>query len=55
MEYILILVNGHEIEQTMGYSVGEGNVLCCKQWSCRLGNDLATEQLEYILKYDSVI
>ena len=38
-------LNGHESEQTLGDSEGQGSLVCCSPWSHKeLGNDLATEQ-----------
>ena len=36
--------NGHEFEQTLGNSEGQGSLGCCSPWGCRVGDDLATEQ-----------
>ena len=37
-------LNGHESEQTLGDSEGQGSLVCCSPWSHKeLGNDLATE------------
>ena len=37
-------LNGHEFEQTLGDSEGQGSLACCSSWDCRVGHDLATEQ-----------
>ena len=37
-------LKGHESEQTLGDSEGQGNLVCCSPWSCRVGRDLTTEQ-----------
>ena len=37
-------LNGYEFEQTPGDSEGEGSMACWSPWSCRVGQDLATEQ-----------
>ena len=37
-------LNGHEFEQTLGESEGQGSLVCCSSWGCRVGCDLATEQ-----------
>ena len=37
-------LNGHEFEQTLGESEGQGSLACCTSWGCRVGDDLATEQ-----------
>ena len=36
--------NGHEFEQTLGDSGGQGNLVCYSSQDCRVGQDLATEQ-----------
>ena len=28
-------LNGLEFEQTLGGSVGQGNLACCNQWGCK--------------------
>ena len=35
---------GHEFGQTLGDSEGQGSLVCCSPWGCRVGHDLATEQ-----------
>ena len=37
-------VNGHELEQTPGDSEGQGSLVCCSPWGCRVGHNLVTEQ-----------
>ena len=37
-------LNGHEFEQTLGDSEGQGNLACCSPWGHRVRHDLATEQ-----------
>ena len=37
-------LNGHEFEQTMGDTVGQRSLVCCKEGSQRVGHNLATEQ-----------
>ena len=37
-------LNGHEFEQTLGDSEGQGSLARCSSWDCRVGHDLATEQ-----------
>ena len=36
--------NGHEFEQTLGHSIGQGSLACCSLWGHRVGPDLVTEQ-----------
>ena len=36
-------LNGHEFEQTPGDSEGQGSLVCCSPWHCRVRHDLATE------------
>ena len=37
-------LNGHEFEQTLEDSEGQGSLVCCISWGHRVGHDLATEQ-----------
>ena len=37
-------LNGHELEQTLGDSEGQGSLAGSSQWGCRVRHDLATEQ-----------
>ena len=37
-------LNGHEFEQTPGDSEGQGSLVCCSTWGCRVRHNLATEQ-----------
>ena len=37
-------LNGHEREQTLGESEGQGSLVCCSPWGCRVRYDLAIEQ-----------
>ena len=38
-------LNGHEFEQTLGDSKGQGSLACCSLWGCKeVGHDLVTEQ-----------
>ena len=32
-------LNGHEFEQALGASEGQGSMVCCSSWSCK-GSDL---------------
>ena len=36
-------INGHEFEQTLGDSEGQGNLVCCSLWGCKELN--TTERL----------
>ena len=36
--------NGHEFEQTLGDSEGQGSLACCTPWGHRVGHNWATEQ-----------
>ena len=41
---------GHECEQALGDSEGQGSLLCCSPWrSQRVGHGLTTEQQQYQL------
>ena len=37
-------LDGHEFEQTLGDSEGQGSLACCKSWGGRIKHDLVTEQ-----------
>ena len=37
-------LNGHELGQIPGDSVGQGGLACCSPWGCRVEHNLATEQ-----------
>ena len=37
-------LNGHEFEQTLGDSEGQGSLVCCSPWGHRVRHDLATEE-----------
>ena len=36
--------NGHEFEQTLVDSEGQGSLACCNPWDHRVGHNLVTEQ-----------
>ena len=42
------LLSGHKSEQTLGDREGQGSLVCCTAWICRIGQDLVTEQLTTI-------
>ena len=46
-------LNGHEFEQALGDSEGQGSLSCCSLWGCRVRHDLVTEQQQPILKNHS--
>ena len=37
-------LNGHDFEQTLGDTKGQGTLACCSPWGHRVGCDLVTEQ-----------
>ena len=37
-------LNGHEFEQALGDSKGQGSLVCCSPWGHRVGHDWVTEQ-----------
>ena len=37
--------NRHEFERTLGDSEGQGSLVCCSPWGCRVGHDLATTNI----------
>ena len=36
-------LNGHECEQTLGDSEGQGSLACCSPWGCKVRHDRVTE------------
>ena len=36
-------LNGHDFEQTLGDSGGQGSLACCSPWGHRVGHNLVTE------------
>ena len=50
-------LSGHEFEQTLGDSRGQGSLACCSPWGCRVRRNLGTEQgqVEFNLLQDSSI
>ena len=47
-------LHGHEFEQTLGDSEGQGSLACCSPWGCRVRYDLATEQQQHV-KFRGVV
>ena len=37
-------LNGHDFEQTLGDTEGQGSLVYCSPWGCKVRYDLATEQ-----------
>ena len=37
-------LNGHEFEQTLRDSEGQGSLVCCNSWVYKVRHDLVTEQ-----------
>jgi len=40
-------LTGHEFEQTLGDSEGQGSLACCSSWSHRVGHKLEIEQQQH--------
>ena len=40
-------LNGHELEQTLRDGEGQGGLVCCSSWGCRVRHDLATKQKQH--------
>ena len=40
-------LNGHEFEQTLGDSEGQGSLACCSPWGWKVRYNLATEQQQH--------
>ena len=36
-------LNGHEFEWTLGVGDGQGGLVCCDSWGCRVGHNWATK------------
>ena len=41
-------LNGHESDQTQGDSEGQGSLVHCTPWSCRVRHNIVTEQQQYL-------
>ena len=41
-------LKGHEFDQTVGDSEGQGSLACCSPWGHRVRHNLATEQHQQI-------
>ena len=39
--------DGHEFEQALGVSDGQGSLACCSSWECKESDTIATEQQLY--------
>ena len=37
-------LNGPEFEQILGDGEGQGSLVCCSPWGCRVRHDLVAEQ-----------
>ena len=44
-------LNGHEFEQTPGDGEGQGSLVCCSPWGCRVGHDWVTEEQRSFLHF----
>ena len=42
--------HGHELGQTLGDGEGQGGLVCCSPWGCRVGLKLATEPQLFLLQ-----
>ena len=43
-------LNGHECEQILGDSEGQGSLVCCRPWGCKVRNDVVTEQQPVVIQ-----
>ena len=43
-------LNAHESEQTLGDSEGQGSLVCCRPWGCKVRNDLVTKQQPVVVQ-----
>ena len=41
------VLNGHEFEQTLGDSEGQGRLACCSPWGCKELDTTEKQQLSY--------
>ena len=46
-------LNGHEFEQTLGDTEGQGSRACCSPWGCRVRHDLVTEQHSDVIQHEA--
>ena len=44
-------LNGHEFEQPLGVSDGQGSLACCSPWDLKEGHNLATEQQQHVASF----
>ena len=44
-------LNGHEFEQTLGDSQGQGNLACCSSWGCSWATTTVLNNHLYLTKY----
>ena len=44
-------LNGHEFDQTLGDSEGQGSLVCCSPLGLRVGHNLATEQVNKLVSW----
>ena len=42
-------LNGQEVEQTLGDDEGQGSLVCCSPWGCRVGHVLLIEEQHVLL------
>ena len=45
IQKVWLSFNRHEFERTLGDSEGQGSLVCCSPWGCRVGHDLATTSI----------
>ena len=48
-------LNGHECEQALGHSEGQGRLACCSPWDCRVGHDWAAKQQAVLISLEPVL
>ena len=46
-------IDGHEFEHALGVGDGQGSLVCCRSWGCRVGHDWATQVNCYLLGKNS--
>ena len=43
--------NGHEFEQTLGDSVGQGSLVCCSSWGCKMSDMTELHTHTHLIQY----
>ena len=54
-DWMAYWINGHEFEQTLGDSEGQGSLVCCSPWGTRVRHDWVTKQQQQKKKNSKTI